>query len=458
MEEIMSEDTGKTGLILPPFNRRHFLRTTGVGLAGLGLFGLGAGSAHADIANAGAWGKYKDTALRLLLVNHWWTDAIKARLPDFEKLTGMSVTVDVLSEDNYFQKAAVELSSGTGNYDALMVGNLQAGQYMAAGWLAPLDDALGKSSIIDAGWYKLDDIFAAGRTAGTLNSQLMALPIGTEAEVLIYRKSLLDKAGIGPIRTFDDLVKAATVTNKDGVAGFVGRGRRGFDIAWVWLGYFLGLGGTVMKDGKSGVNSDAGRMASEIYLNKLLKANGPQGTANMSWLEASTVFKEGKAALYTDASGLLAVTIDKTSSKVSDDVGVYAWPSAGSSPMLPNYWFWLLGLPAAGHNLDAATLFLAWATSPEVSLDAGRKTGSPLARASVWADEGFKKFYPGDSAAEIAKTLAAVQPATVPYSHPRFPAVVDALSVELVNVLTGTKEVAAALADADGAMNQALGG
>ena len=126
-------------------------------------------------------------------------------------------------------------------------------------------------------------------------------------------------AGIGPIRTFDDLVKAASATNKDGVAGFVGRGRRGFDIAWVWLGYFLGLGGTVMKDGKSGVNTDAGHMASEIYLNKLLKANGPQGSANMSWLEASTVFKDGKAALYTDASGLLAVTIDKTSSKVSDD-------------------------------------------------------------------------------------------------------------------------------------------
>ena len=57
--------------------------------------------------------------------------------------------------------------------------------------------------------------------------------------------------------------------------------------------------------------------------------------------------------------------------------------------MLPNYWFWLLGLPAASHNLDAAALFLAWATSPEVSLDAGRKTGSPLARAKEAPGRGF---------------------------------------------------------------------
>jgi hypothetical protein len=41
----------------------------------------------------------------------------------------MTVSIDVLSEDNYYQKAAVELSAGTGGYDALMVGNMQAGQY-----------------------------------------------------------------------------------------------------------------------------------------------------------------------------------------------------------------------------------------------------------------------------------------------------------------------------------------
>lgn len=454
----MTDKNKGRGLITLPATRRQLLRTAGAGALGLGLFGLGGLSARAEIANAGEWAKFSGTNLRLLLVNHWWTDAIKGRIAEFEKLTGMTVTLDVLSEDNYYQKAAVELSSGTGNYDALMVGNLQAGQYTAAGWLAPLDDLLGKSAIIDANWYKIDDIFGSGRAAGTYKDQLMALPIATEAEVIIYRKSLLEKAGIGPIRTFDDLVAAANATNKDGIAGIVGRGRRGLDVVWVWTGYFLGAGGNFFADGKAGLNTDAARQATDIYINKLLKANGPQGTANMSWLEASTVFKEGKAAMYTDASGQLAVVLDKATSRVVDDVGAYAWPSMGSQSPAPNYWFWLLGMPAASRNQDAASLFIAWATSPEVSLDVGRATGAPVARASVWADDGFKKFFPGDTAAEISKSLASVQPARVPYSDPKFSAVVDAISIELVNVLTGSTDVEAGMASADAAVNRVLGG
>ena len=157
--------------------------------------------ALADLKAAGDWMKYKGTNLRLLLNNHWWTDAVKAKIADFEAMTGMKVTLDVLSEDNYYQKAAVELSAGTGNYDGLMVGNLQAGQYMAAGWLAPVGDLLSSGKVVDASWYKIDDIFQSGRDAGTAGGKLLALPISTEAEVVMYRGDLLKKAGLGPIRT-----------------------------------------------------------------------------------------------------------------------------------------------------------------------------------------------------------------------------------------------------------------
>ena len=280
--------------------------------------------------------------------------------------------------------------------------------------------------------------------------------ISTEAEVVMYRKDLLQAAGLGPIRTFDDLEAAAKAMNKDGVAGIVGRGRRGLDVVWVWTGFFLGLGGEFLKDGKAAVDSDAGVAATELYINKLLKENGPQGTANMSWLEASGVFKEGKAAMYPDASGLVAVVIDKKTNKNADQVGVFAWPSGKGAQPAPDYWFWLFGIPASSKNKEAAALFTAWATSPEVELDVGRGTGSPVARASVWADADFKKFYPGEMADEIAKNLTNVQAARVPYGDPRFPNAADALSVELVNVLTGSKDAAAAMKAAQAAMDEAM--
>lgn len=444
--------TRNPGIIAP--TRRQFISAAGIGLAGLGLYGAGLRPSFADIAKAGDWTKYKGTNLRLLLNNHWWTDAVKAKVADFEKLTGMKVTLDILSEDNYYQKAAVELSAGTGNYDGLMVGNLQAGQYMAAGWLAPLGDLI--KGVVDPAWFNMDDIFQSGRDAGSMNGVLQALPISTEAEVVMYRKDLLKAAGLGPIRTFDDLEAAAKAMNKDGVAGIVGRGRRGLDVVWVWTGFFLGLGGEFLKDGKAAVDSEAGVAATELYINKLLKANGPQGTANMSWLEASGVFKEGKAAMYPDASGLVAVVLDKKTNKNADQVGVFAWPSGGGAKPAPNYWFWLFGIPASSKNKDAAALFTAWATSPEIELAVGRQTGSPVARASVWADADFKKFYPGEMADEIAKNLTNVQAARVPYGDPRFPNAADALSVEIVNVLTGSKDPAAAMKAAQAAMDEAM--
>lgn len=440
----------KSSLIMP--TRRQFIGGMGAAAMGMSLLGSRA-FAQSNIAD---WKKFSGTNLRLLLVNHWWTDAVKARISEFEALTGMTVTLDILSEDNYYQKAAVELSAGTTNYDGLMVGNLQAGQYTAAGWLAPIGDIIGSNSVIDADWYNIDDIFASGRAAGTYQDKLMALPISTECEVVIYRKDLFEQAGITSMTTFQDLVDASTALNGNGMSGMVGRGRRGLDILWVWTGYLLSSGGDFFADGKAVLNSDASKSAADLYINQLLKANGPQGTANMSWLEASTVFKEGKSAIFTDASGQLAVVLDKATSQVTDKVDAFAWPSlAGQSPA-PNYWFWLLGMPARTKNPEAASLFIAWATSPETSMAVGRETGSPVARESVWADAEFTQYYPGNSAAEVSKSLATVQPARVPFSDPKFSQVVDAVSVELVNILTSTKEVDQAMEDANVAVDDVM--
>lgn len=449
----MMSRTPKSSLILP--TRRQFIGGMGAAALGMGLMGPGRALAQ---ANAADWKKFSGTNLRLLLVNHWWTDAVKARIAEFEALTGMSVTIDILSEDNYYQKAAVELSAGTSNYDGLMVGNLQAGQYTAAGWLAPIGDIIGSNAIIDPAWYNIDDVFASGRAAGTYQDKLMALPISTECEVVIYRKDLFDKAGITSMASFDDLVAAASALNGDGMSGIVGRGRRGLDVLWVWTGYLLSSGGDFFKDGKAALNTDASKAAADLYINKLLKANGPQGTANMSWLEASTVFKEGNSAIFTDASGQLAVVLDKATSQVTDKVDAFAWPAAAGQSPAPNYWFWLLGMPARAKNPEAASLFIAWATAPETSMAIGRETGSPVARASVWADEQFTQYYPGNSAAEVSKSLASVQPARVPFSDPKFPQVVDAVSIELVNILTGSKEVDPAMEDANRAVEEVMNG
>ena len=74
-----SKETGRAGLILSPHSRRQFTAMArGSVLLASACSAWRLGSARADIANAAAWSEIQGWyALRLLLVNHWWTDAIK---------------------------------------------------------------------------------------------------------------------------------------------------------------------------------------------------------------------------------------------------------------------------------------------------------------------------------------------------------------------------------------------
>lgn len=333
------------------------------------------------------------------------------------KLTGMTVALDVLSEDNYYQKAAVELSSGTGNYDGLMVGNLQAGQYTAAGWLAPLDELLGKSSVIDARWYNIDDIFASGRAAGSYKDQLMALPIATEAEVVIYRKSLYEKAGIGPVRTFDDLINAAAATKDGNISGIVDEVGA--------ASTSLGLDGLsprrrrrLLRRWRSALNTDAARQASGILHQQVAEGARTAG-------HRQHVLARGIDCLQGRQRGNVHGCQRPARGRARQDhqsrrrrrrglrMAVNGFERTGTQ---------LLVL-VAGHagcqpQPRGCVAVHRLGPSPEVSLAVGRASGSPVARASVWADEGFKKFFPGDTAAEISKSLATVQPTRVPIPTP----------------------------------------
>ena len=51
-----------------------------------------------------------------------------------------------------------------------------------------------------------------------------------------------------------------------------------------------------------------------------------------------------------------------------------------------------------------------------------------------------------------------MQPQRVPFSDPKFSQMVDGLSIELVNILTGAKEVDAAMNDANAAVEKVLNG
>ena len=392
------------------------------------------------------WRQFEGTTLNALVVKHWWTNAIEPLLPEFEALTGITVKFDTLSEDTYFQKAVTELSSGSSAHDVLMVGNLQVGQYMNSGWLEPMDPYFNNAQLTDLAWYDYEDVLKSGRDAGTLNGTLYALPIGAEAEILMYRKDILEQKGIAVPATFDEMYEAATALNSADMAGYVTRGKRGLDVLWEWTGFLLSYGGRYFdENGKPAFNTPEGVAATEMFV-KLLNEAGPEGTINWSWMEASQNFGQGKSAMYVEAAGIGPV-VDVKDNPAFEKVGYATLPKSGDNPVIPNYWFWMIGMPTGGANKDAAFLFIEWATSKTLGLPLSSGGSSP-ARSSVWASEDILTWANPEWAAASLAALDQVQPKLVPYDRADFPEITDAISAELNNVQTGGKSAQQALDDA----------
>jgi multiple sugar transport system substrate-binding protein len=392
------------------------------------------------------WRQFEGTTLNALVVKHWWTDAIEPLLPEFEALTGMTVKLDVLSEDTYFQRAVTELSSESGAHDVLMVGNLQVGQYMNSGWLEPLDGYFANTQLTDLEWYDLEDLLASGRAAGTLDGTMYALPIGSEAEILMYNQEVFEANDVSVPTTFDELYTTAKQLTTDEMAGYVSRGKRGLDVLWEWTGFLLSYGGRYFdENGEPAFNSPEGVAATEMYA-KLLNETGPEGTINWSWMESSQNFAQGKAAIYVEAAGVGPV-VERPENPISGKVGYATLPKQGDNPVIPNYWFWMIGMPKGSQNQEAAFLFIEWATSKTLGLPLSSGGSSP-ARASVWSSEKILTWANPDWAAASLAALEQVRPELVPYDRADFPEITDAISAEINNVQLGTKTAQQALDDA----------
>jgi len=405
-------------------------------------------SATADPAK-----KYEGKIIRYIAANHMWNDSIKSKIPDFEKATGMKVSLESYEESQLTQKLSIEFASGNSTVDAFMTRPLQEGKMFAkANWYAPLDDFI-KAAPADWDW---NDFMKANVKATTENGKIVSIPLVNEFEALFYRKDLFEAAKIKVPTTFDELEAAAKTLNDPSkeVYGIVSRGNMGAAVTQ-FSSYLYGFGGDFIKDGKCVYDSPEAVKATQYY-GKLLKNYGPPGVINMSWPQAVALFSSGKAAMYTDASVMLAQMIDPAKSKVADKIGIAMFPSgpAGQKPYMITSW--ALAISDKSKNKDAAWEFIKWSTSKE-NMTKGQLDGVSQTRNSVWSDKNVtSKLLPGLE--EASKKSAEIG---IPYDRPIMTQVGearDAIGSVLVKSITsgGTDNIESLSKEAAQKVNEML--
>ena len=408
------------------------------------VFTLVLGLVYAATAQAQQfnWQQFKGTQIRVLLNKHPFQAGIEPSLKDFEQLTGIKLITEVYPEYQFRAKVLVELTSGASSIDVFMSMPAQEGlKYIRAGWLQPVDEFL-KNASLTAPDYNWNDFLDKTRDAMTIEGKLVGPPIQVENAALMYRKDVFSKYGVKVPTTLDELEAAAKALNgkamtDDGQPGFgiTLRGKRAAATSQ-FAGMLHAMGSTWLTPSREpAFTSDEGIKAFDMW-GRLLRLYGPPGSENNHWYEASSIFSQGKAAMFVDANSLFPVIEDPQKSKVIGKVGYALYPRGPKGQYGSTVAVWGLAMPKSSKNQKAAWLFMQWATAKAQVMNLQSEKGILGCRESVWKDPKGK----GKTPADLAESLMQGSKMGTPLWNPPVVAVAevrDAVGAAIVTSIQG---------------------
>ncbi|OQY32148.1 MAG: sugar ABC transporter substrate-binding protein [Spirochaetaceae bacterium 4572_59] len=315
-------------------------------------------------------------------------DSYSAQNPsvDFELLK--------LSGSSLFEKSVIDMKSGLGSYDVILVDDPNITQFQKVGWLANLSDMFknsGKS--VDSGF--IGSVLKLGKYPYTNDGPLFALPFAGNVELFAYRTDLFEKYNLEAPDTWDQVLTAVKTIdeNEADVNGVVFRGSKGNPIVTGFLPIFWSYGAKILDDnGNVTVNSPEALNALNYFL-KLAKY-APEGVSMYQSAQVKDAIYSGKAAVVTEVwPGWINKLEDPTESAVVGKVKVIKHPGQveKSSPMIG---VWMIAIPEASKNKEAAFDFINFATSEATQDDMAKQFGNPPTRGVVYGRAELTKKYP----------------------------------------------------------------
>ncbi len=391
-------------------------------------FLMGAASALAFAASANA------AAITIATVNNG--DMIRMQGLTSEFTTAHpDITVNwvTLEENVLRERVTTDIATGGGQYDIMTIGNYEVPIWAKQGWLNALE-------LSDA--YDVGDLLPAIRGGLTVEDKLYAAPFYGESAMIMYRKDLMEKAGLTMPDTPDWTFiadAARKMTDKDaGIAGMCLRGKAGWGENMAFLTALNNSFGGKWFDAewKPQFDQPAWKDSLTFYAD-LMKDAGPAGASSNGFNENLTLFQQGKCGMWIDATVAASFVTDPKNSTVADKVGFALFPNKEGVENHGNWlWSWNLAIPASSKNADAAKTFIEWATSKEYTALVASKEGwanvPPGTRTSLYENADYKAAAPFAEPTLAAMNAADITKPTVdpvPYTGGQFVAIPEFQSI-----------------------------
>ena len=332
-----------------------------------------------------------------------------------------------LEENVLREKVTTDISTKGGQYDIITIGTYEVPIWAKQNWLVPLDN-LGAD-------YDVNDLLPAIRGGLSADGKLYAAPFYGESSMVMYRKDLMDKAGLkmpdAPTWTFIRQAADKMTDRANGINGICLRGKAGWGENMAFLTAMSNSFGARWFDEKWNAQFDQPEWKNTLqFYVDMMKADGPDGASNNGFNENLALFQQGKCGMWIDATVAASFVTDPKASTVADKVGFALAPDNGLGKRGNWLWSWALAIPASSTKVDAAEKFVAWATGKHyldlVASKEGWANVPPGTRTSLYANADYQKAAPFakmtlDSINAADPTHPTVKP--VPYVGVQFVAI-----------------------------------
>ncbi len=349
------------------------------------------------------------------------TDDFAAKNP------GIDLQWVTLEENVLRERVTTDIATKGGQYDVMTIGTYEVPIWAKQGWLLPLDN-LGAD-------YDVDDILPAIRGGLSMDGKLFAAPFYGESSMVMYRKDLIEKAGLAmpDAPTWEFIADAARkMTDRAAdINGICLRGKAGWGENMAFLSATANSFGARWFDENWQPQFDQPEWKATLdFYVKLMNDAGPQGASSNGFNENLALFQQGKCGMWIDATVAASFVSNPKDSTVADKVGYALAPDNGLGKRGNWLWAWSLAMPAGTQKAAAAEKFIAWATSKDYLALVASKEGwanvPPGTRTSLYQNPEYLAAAPFakmtlDSINSADPTKPTVKP--VPYVGVQFVAI-----------------------------------
>jgi multiple sugar transport system substrate-binding protein len=312
------------------------------------------------------------------------------------------------------------LAAGDQSIDIMSLDVPFAPELAQAGFLAPIPE--------DVASEVSDGVVQGSLASATWNDELVAVPFWANTQLLWYRKSVAEAAGLDMTKpvTWDQLVKAAQEQKKILSA----QGRRAESLT-VWFNALIESAGGHIIDKNStdpdkielGFDTPAGKRAAEVMHEVATSgAVGPAFSTSSEDTSASQ-FESDDAGFMVNwpfvwAQAQTKVEAGTLEQSVPDDYGWALYPRVDEdTPSAPPLGGINLGVSAFSNYVDFAYQATECITSDENQADYMITNGNPASSAAVYDDPDVQENYPMADTIRESLEAAAPRPLSPYYSE-----------------------------------------